>query len=193
MPSTRSPRAARALVPRRRAAALTLAATLGACALLAAPALADTTALKRGSRGPVVVQLQRRLHLPSDGVFGPATERAVRRYQARRRLTVDGVVGPRTAAALGVRLARAESASPSHAGRVRVPSLLSRIARCESGGDPHAVSPDGRYRGKYQFDRGTWRALGGAGDPAHASEAEQDRRAIVLLRARGVAPWPSCG
>jgi hypothetical protein len=55
------------------------------------------------------------------------------------------------------------------------------------------VSADGTYRGKYQFDRETWRAMGGSGDPADASEAEQDRIAAALLAQRGTAPWPSCG
>jgi hypothetical protein len=54
------------------------------------------------------------------------------------------------------------------------------------------VSADGRYRGKYQFDRATWRALGGSGDPAAAPEAEQDQRAADLLAREGASPWPSC-
>jgi hypothetical protein len=76
---------------------------------------------------------------------------------------------------------------------VRVPAVLDRIAQCESGGNPRAVSSDGTYRGKYQFDRETWHAMGGHGDPARASEAEQDRRALALYRARGTSPWPACG
>jgi soluble lytic murein transglycosylase-like protein len=69
---------------------------------------------------------------------------------------------------------------------------LQRIAQCESGGRPDAVSPGGTYRGKYQFDYGTWRSVGGSGDPAAASEAEQDHRAQLLYDARGSAPWPVC-
>ncbi len=38
-----------------------------------------------------------------DGIRGPQTRRAVRRFQRRKRLTVDGVVGPQTRHALGRR------------------------------------------------------------------------------------------
>ena len=168
--------------------ALVLAFAL-TCAL-AAPAGAES--LKRGSRGPLVEQVQQKLGIPADGVFGPQTGRAVRRFQARRHLTVDGVVGPQTAQALGIELVQGRSAGGG-GGPVRVPGALQRIAACESGGNPHAISADGTYRGKYQFDRETWRAMGGHGDPAHASEAEQDRLALALYRARGTSPWPACG
>jgi hypothetical protein len=70
--------------------------------------------------------------------------------------------------------------------------VLQRIAECESGGNPRAVSADGRYRGKYQFDRATWRRWGGRGDPAAAPEWLQDQVALRLYRARGTSPWPNC-
>jgi len=159
------------------------------CALVA-PAGADAAMLKRGSRGPLVVQVQQQLGIPADGVFGPQTGRAVRRFQARKALTVDGIVGPQTAKALGIALVEGRVAGGGH---VSVPPALERIAKCESSGNPQAVSPDGRYRGKYQFDRQTWKALGGHGDPARAPEHEQDRRALALYRARGASPWPACG
>jgi soluble lytic murein transglycosylase-like protein len=72
-------------------------------------------------------------------------------------------------------------------------ATLDAIASCESGGDPAAVSADGAYRGKYQFDYGTWASVGGSGDPASAPEAEQDYRAALLYVRGGSSPWPICG
>ncbi len=72
-------------------------------------------------------------------------------------------------------------------------ATLARIRACESGGNYGIVSASGRYRGAYQFDYGTWGAMGGSGDPAAASPGEQDYRALLLLRARGSSPWPNCG
>jgi hypothetical protein len=70
---------------------------------------------------------------------------------------------------------------------------LDAIGACESGGDPAAVSSDGTYRGKYQFDFGTWESVGGSGDPAAAPEQEQDYRAALLYAQSGSSPWPVCG
>jgi hypothetical protein len=72
-------------------------------------------------------------------------------------------------------------------------STLEAIASCESGGDPTAVSSDGTYRGLYQFDYGTWESMGGSGDPAAASVAEQNYRAALLYASAGSSPWPVCG
>ncbi len=72
-------------------------------------------------------------------------------------------------------------------------ATLESIAACESGGDPTAVSSDGSYRGKYQFDFGTWESVGGSGDPAAAPEDEQDYRAALLYSQSGSSPWPVCG
>lgn len=72
-------------------------------------------------------------------------------------------------------------------------ATLDAIASCESGGNPTAVSSDGSYRGKYQFSYETWAAVGGSGDPAAASEREQDYRAALLYAQSGSSPWPVCG
>ena len=70
---------------------------------------------------------------------------------------------------------------------------LARIRWCESRNNYAIVSASGRYRGAYQFDVATWQGVGGSGDPAAASPAEQDYRALLLLRMRGTRPWPHCG
>lgn len=57
--------------------------------------------LRKGSRGQSVIELQLLLSaagypLKADGDFGPATDKAVRGYQAKHGLAVDGYVGPAT-------------------------------------------------------------------------------------------------
>ncbi len=162
--------------------------TGGAIAAPAGGGGADTT--QTATTVDAVSAVQQKLGVAVDGVFGPQTRAAVKRFQRANGLTVDGIVGPATLQALGLSstavTAQARGAAPA-AG-----SQLERIAQCESGGDPTAVSADGTYRGKYQFSRATWRAMGGSGDPAAAPEAEQDRRAALLLQRQGPSAWPVC-
>jgi hypothetical protein len=91
--------------------------------------------------------------------------------------------------ALRKRLAGRYGGAPN----VPIPRALAAIAQCESHGNPRAISASGTYRGKYQFSFATWRAVGGTGDPARASETEQDRRAAILYRRDGPGQWPVCG
>jgi peptidoglycan hydrolase-like protein with peptidoglycan-binding domain len=57
--------------------------------------------LSSGAEGRQVQLLQQALGgISVDGVFGPETEEAVRRFQAARGLSVDGIAGPLTLAAL---------------------------------------------------------------------------------------------
>jgi hypothetical protein len=65
---------------------------------------------------------------------------------------------------------------------------LTAIKACESGGNYGAVNPNGHY-GAYQFDKDTWQSVGGSGNPAAASPAEQDARAAALYARRGSQPW----
>jgi hypothetical protein len=90
------------------------------------------------------------------------------------------------------RAARRHRHEAAHAASSASPALEA-IAACESGGNPQAVGGGGAYRGKYQFDYGTWASVGGHGDPAAAPEAEQDRRAAMLYARAGSTPWPVCG
>ena len=55
---------------------------------------------KKGSRGEMVRQIQKALHLFPDGIFGPLTEERVRQFQQANGLKVDGIVGPATLALL---------------------------------------------------------------------------------------------
>ena len=55
--------------------------------------------MKRGSRGEGVKQLQINLGMTGpevDGIFGPATEKAVKTFQQNSGAKVDGIVGPET-------------------------------------------------------------------------------------------------
>ncbi|MBZ5626249.1 MAG: peptidoglycan-binding protein, partial [Acidobacteriia bacterium] len=63
--------------------------------------------LKRGSSGDYVRVIQKVLNhypttgsvpLATDGIFGPRTEAAVKRFQGRYSLSCDGIVGPLTRA-----------------------------------------------------------------------------------------------
>jgi resuscitation-promoting factor RpfB len=185
-------------------------ANVAVCAALlcaaAVPALADPGAsasggasasseivVKRGDRGSAVRSIQHQLGVPSDGVFGPQTERAVKRFQRRHDLVPDGIVGPLTRGALGLQPFSARSLRRTSGQGARIPAVLQRIAECESGGNPRAISPGGTYRGKYQFSRSTWHNLGGSGDPADAPEWVQDKLALKLYRQSGTSPWPNCG
>jgi peptidoglycan hydrolase-like protein with peptidoglycan-binding domain len=154
-----------------------------------------TTLLHRGSHGSTIVAVQRALGITADGVYGPTTRRAVIAFQRSHGLIVDGIVGPQTLAALGLGDGQAPSSSPdgtSGSDSSGSSSELQKIADCESSGNPTAVSPDGTYRGKYQFSLETWRELGGQGDPAAAPESEQDQMAAKLMASQGPSAWPNC-
>jgi peptidoglycan hydrolase-like protein with peptidoglycan-binding domain len=107
------------------------------------------------SRGAHVRTLQRLLHISADGVFGPQTARAVKRFQRSRGLVADGVVGPATWAALGrpgVRVVLKRGGRTYRAGRSGVPNVVRRII---AAGDRIAHKP---Y--KYGGGHGRWNDTG---------------------------------
>jgi hypothetical protein len=84
-------------------------ATRGALGIGAGPVLkrkgggGKSRTRKASSRGGGgVAALQRALGIGADGVFGPQTESALKRWQARHGLVADGVAGPATRRALGI-------------------------------------------------------------------------------------------
>ena len=74
----------------------------------------------------------------------------------------------------------------------RAGGTLAAIRACESGGNYSTNTGNGFY-GAYQFTLSTWQSVGGTGNPANASPAEQDMRAARLYAREGAAPWPVCG
>lgn len=69
----------------------------------------SSTVLKKGMKGAEVKQLQQALTNKGystkgiDGIFGAATESAVKKFQKDKKLTADGIVGPATKKALGLK------------------------------------------------------------------------------------------
>jgi peptidoglycan hydrolase-like protein with peptidoglycan-binding domain len=94
--------------------------------------------LSAGAEGRQVQLLQQALGgVKVDGMFGPETEEAVRRFQAAKGLTVDGIVGPQTSAAL-----RGSSASQT----AFAADLTTTIAGTQSAGAGGEDSPEGAVK-----------------------------------------------
>jgi peptidoglycan hydrolase-like protein with peptidoglycan-binding domain len=72
-------------------------------------AVPSSTVLKKGMKGAEVKELQQLITNKGystkgiDGVFGPATEAAVKKFQKAKKLKADGVVGMATKKALGMK------------------------------------------------------------------------------------------
>jgi Transglycosylase-like domain len=151
--------------------------------LLAFPAVALAAGGKESRRGPGIGQAEVAPIAP--------LQRSVHRFH-RVVKTIAADIRAEERALARKREREREEAFEQLPGGVSI-ATLETIASCESGGDPTAVSSDGSYRGKYQFDFGTWESMGGSGDPAAAPEAEQDYRAALLYSQAGSSPWPVCG
>lgn len=179
-----------------------------------APSSVNKTQLRRA---------QKLLALAQTGTHDARTRASVRRFQRYREIASHGIVDRVTYRELRAAFALlsppvtaqvAQSSSVSAAvGGITVGTepvgftlppgaaeitgterrILDAIGECESGGNARILSAGGQYRGKYQFSKATWATVGGSGDPAKASETEQDHRAAILLRRQGTKPWPSCG
>ena len=129
--------------------------------------------LKVGSTGPRVAAVQKWLGLTVDRVYGPATKRAVKRFQRRHGLTADGIVGPATWTALK--------------------RLHGRAAKSAGGGGGPKVQSRGRYVRILQ------RALGITADgvfgPATSRAVKRFQRAHGLTADGVVGPatWSALG
>lgn len=94
--------------------------------------------LSRGATGSDVMTIQEKLRLlgflsgNADGKYGPATEDAIRRFQASRGLTADGKAGAKTIASLDVNIrsvgSTSSGASLGSTGGTTSPSLCNSVA-----------------------------------------------------------------
>ncbi|HET8755367.1 MAG TPA: peptidoglycan-binding protein [Solirubrobacteraceae bacterium] len=166
--------------PHRGRARASLVACLAAVAVLAAASPAEAV-LKRGSHGPRVVKVQRWLGIGADGIFGPGTKRAVKRFQRRHGLSADGIVGPATWSALRSAHARKASGGGRGGHRAAVVSLQRALGISADGifgpGTQAAVKSFQRRHGLTAdgiVGPATWAALGHPG-----------RTVILKRRGRG--------
>ena len=124
---------------------LALAALIAAGTLLAAliPA-AEAVTYKKGSSGTVVSQIQTKLKNwgnyagDVDGVYGSATERAVRAFQRKNGLTADGKAGAQTLEALGLPADSGGNSGGSGGMTGAQVDLLARLISAEARGEPYS-------------------------------------------------------
>jgi len=141
---------------------------------------------------PRVIRTERKTAKVKGVKFKPAAQKRRLRGSSPKKLRVELERSRRELRSAERAAAKAEAGQATAAAGA-APPHLEAIAACESGGNPSAVDASGTYRGKYQFDMQTWASVGGSGDPAAASEAEQDARAAQLYAQSGSTPWPVCG
>ena len=148
------------------------------CALLAGSVATAHAGgvLKTGSTGPRVAAVQKALGLKADRVFGPATRRAVKRFQRKHGMTADGIVGPATWAL--IKQVRAQqtsrSRSSSRSGR---PSLRTRGGQVSLLQRALGIAADG------VFGPATRRAV----------QRFQRRRGLTADGVVGPATWAALG
>lgn len=65
-----------------------------------APSSFTRSTLRRGSEGPEVADLQRKLQIHADSVFGETTQAAVMKFHLAHGLKADGIVSEKTHLAL---------------------------------------------------------------------------------------------
>ena len=117
-----------------------LCVMLAVCALTASLTSAWGDAYKKGASGATVTEIQTRLKNwgyysgEVDGMFGSATEKAVKYFQQKNGLTADGVVGAQTLAALGINGGGGDLSGGTQSGDLY---LLARVISAEARGEPY--------------------------------------------------------
>lgn len=117
-----------------------LCVMLAVCAVMASLTSAWGDAYKKGASGATVTEIQTRLKNwgyysgEVDGMFGSATEKAVKYFQQKNGLTADGVVGAQTLAALGINGGGGDLSGGTQSGDLY---LLARVISAEARGEPY--------------------------------------------------------
>ena len=193
-----------------------LAAT-AATGVLAAPAIAATTATEEPSVGAAEAP-QAQTADQEARATAAAKRAAVRRLALKRNVRLARLVAqyegrrlrPAYARKAGKRSLKAIQRSNYQLRRElrrlrrerawfrlayrKVPkATLDSIAQCESHRNPRAIGGGGLYRGAFQMTFQIWSAVGGKGDPVGASLAEQYYRAALIYTRYGAGQWPHCG
>lgn len=81
-------------------ASLNVSGTPTATTTTPAPVNTTRPMVQNGSTGATVKELQQKLGITADGIFGPATKTALINYQKAHGLGADGIAGPKTWASL---------------------------------------------------------------------------------------------
>lgn len=68
-----------------------------------------------------------------DGIIGPQSISAIKKFQKNNGLVVDGIVGPKTAAAIGITLSSSSSSKQSSSDLY----LLAKLVHAEARGEPY--------------------------------------------------------
>jgi hypothetical protein len=151
--------------------------------VVAAPADA-VGVLKVGSTGPRVAAIQKWLGLSVDRVYGPATKRAVKRFQRRHGLNADGIVGPVTWSALKSAHARAARTHGTRGGpRVATRGQYVRILQSALGISVDGVFGPNTQRAVKRYQRGHGLTADGIVGPATWSSLGYASIRVVLKRA----------
>lgn len=130
------------LMRKKRVLTVTLAILMLAMLVSAAveTGLLDAKAAlyRQGSTGETVRTIQTKLKSWGyytggvDGIYGPKTVSAIKRFQRKNGLRVDGITGPETLAALGI-----AAPSPGGSNREAELEMLARIISAEGRGEPY--------------------------------------------------------
>jgi len=81
------------------------------------------------------------------------------------------------------------AAAPAALTYATLPEPWRCMAGYEAGGNPAEDTGNGFY-GMFQFTLSSWAGVGGTGNPADASVAEQLYRAELLQQVQGWGAWP---